>query len=118
VKRRRRVEVRIEHEELSIFSGPLAGSMTGVVNDPMARADSQAVPGAVSREAEESGLRYSMPEHCPICGFDEMLLLADAVASVGLSVASLKDGLEKGRYHLHRTAAGQWWVCGQSIRPG
>jgi hypothetical protein len=47
-----------------------------------------------------------------------MLLLADAVTAASLSVAALKYGLETGRYHLHCSATGEWWVCGQSIRTG
>lgn len=98
--------MRIEHHELSIFAGPMAGSMTD--------ADS----AGVSTGPEESGLRHARPERCPICGSDEMLLLADAVTAASLSVAALKDGLETGRYHLHRSATGEWWICGQSLRQG
>ena len=74
--------------------------------------------GPVSPEPEKSGLRHVKPERCPMCGSDEMLLLADAVAAASLSAASLKDGLQTGRYHLHCSATGEWWVCRQSIRPG
>jgi hypothetical protein len=98
--------VRIEHHELSIFAGPPTGPMAG------ANAD------AASPEPEEGGLSHAKPERCPICGSGEMLLLADAVAAASLNVGSLKDGLETGSYHLHCSTAGEWWVCGQSIRTG
>jgi hypothetical protein len=47
-----------------------------------------------------------------------MVALATAIALASLSATSLKDGLESGRYHLHCSPSGDWWVCGQSLRSG
>jgi hypothetical protein len=91
--------VRIEHHEVSIFAGPMPGAGAGSMPD-------------------QSGLTHIKPERCPVCGCTEMLLLAEAVAVASVSVAALKDGLDQGKYHLHRSASGEWWVCGESIRAG
>jgi len=118
MKRRRRVEVRIERHELSIFAGPPAGS--GANPDDNAEINSGGDPGTglTTLERDRSGLRHIKPERCPMCGSTEMLLLADAIALDSSSVALLKEDLEKGRSHLHCSTSGDWWVCGQSHDPG
>jgi hypothetical protein len=63
-----------------------------------------------------SGQQQVKPETCPICGSLDMLLLSDAIAITTLTATNLKEGLESGRYHLHCSRAGEWWVCGQSIQ--
>jgi hypothetical protein len=110
MKRRRRVEVRIERHELSIFAGPLVGSG--------ANPDGNPGTGLAPLKQDQSGLRHIKPERCPICGSTEMLLLADAIALDSSSVALLKEDLEEGRSHLHCSTSGDWWVCGQSHGPG
>jgi len=117
MKRRRRVEIRVERHELSIFAGTAPAQPANPTGAPMpdtpaspnraSTLDPQLTPGASPR---------STPESCPICGSQEMLPLAEAIARA--TPTNLKDGLESGRYHLHCSRSGDWWVCGQSLRPG
>lgn len=69
-------------------------------------------------EVDWSVLRRAKPERCPMCGSTKLLLLAEALAVSPANVGTLKDGLEKHRYHLHCSAEGEWWVCGHSAGPG
>jgi hypothetical protein len=98
VKRKRRVEIHIERREISVFGAP------GFI--------SAEPPG--SSWPETSGLQCIRPPACPACGSPDLLLLAEAVSLAGLDVASLQTGIEKGRYHLHCSGSGEWWICRQS----
>jgi hypothetical protein len=100
VKRKRRVEIRIERREVSVFGAP------GFIS---------AQPPGTSRP-ESSGLLCVRPAACPACGSPELLLLAEAVTLAGLDVASLQTGIEAGRFHLHCSVSGEWWICRQSTR--
>lgn len=132
MKKRRKVEVRIEHHEVSIYSLPPAAPGQGAVPFSSAGANSPATSGLGSManfdgdfanvESDSVASDSTRPASCPVCGSAEMLLLAEALAVAGQAtaslVASLKDGLVSGKYHLHCSASGQWWVCGQSIHSG
>jgi hypothetical protein len=97
--RRRRIEVHIEHRELSVFS--VFGEMT---------------PEGAGGKPGGSGLREMRPETCPVCGSTEMVPLAEGVASAGLEMAAVREGLEKSKFHLQHTDSGAWWVCRPSLR--
>ena len=107
------MEIRVERHELSIYAGSSSGPAHPVnfSSDPNRGAviDAHLVP---------AGLRHSKPDNCPICGSQDLILLADAIALTSGSSTSLKDGLESGIYHLHCSRSGEWWVCGQSLIPG
>lgn len=113
MKRRRRVEIRVERHELSIYAGSPSEPVhpANLSGDPSRGAviDAQLVP---------AGLRHAKPDSCPICGSLDLILLADAIALIGGNSTSLKDGLESGIFHLHCSSSGEWWVCGQSLTPG
>ena len=96
--RKRRIEVHIEHRELSVFS--VFGEMTS--------------EGA-TRRPSGSGLREMRPETCPVCGSNEMVPLAEGVASAGLAIAAVRDGLANSKFHLQHTDSGAWWVCRPSL---
>lgn len=118
VKKRRRVEVRIEHHELSIYSGPAVmhpASGPEFTADAAASANSTLAEGAGSQLPASLDAASAPQESCVICGSANLLRLADALALAAMSSTALKDGLESGRFHLHCSASGQWWVCGQSI---
>jgi hypothetical protein len=100
VKKTRRVEIQIERREISLFSGPAAGA-----------SQSQAAAAEIIRGAER-------PAACPSCGSPNLLLLAEAVASGELQKVSLQSMIDAGSFHLHCSAAGEWWVCAPSIHSG
>jgi len=113
MKRRRRVEIRVERHELSIY----AGSPSGPAHAP----DSSGEPSrgaVVDSHLVPAGLRHTGPGSCPICGSEGLIPLAVAIARTVGSSTLLKDGLESGIYHLHCSRSGEWWVCGQSLTPG
>jgi len=113
MKRRRRVEIRVERHELSIYaslpSGPAHPANPSGDPNRGAVVDAQLIP---------PGLSHTRPDSCPICGSQDLILLADAIALTSGNSTSLKDGLESGIYHLHCSRSGAWWVCGQSLTPG
>jgi hypothetical protein len=111
MKRRRRVEIRVERHELSIFAGPSSPS------NPANPSPSSRQP-VYEPPLDRSGLQPIKPESCPICGSIDMLLLFEAIALTSMHPTSLKEGLESGQYHLHCSRAGEWWVCGQSLQTG
>jgi hypothetical protein len=100
MKRKRRVEIQIEHSEISLF----AGSVAGVSRTPASAA-------GTPRGAER-------PAVCPTCGSPKLLLLAEAMAAGELKKTSLQTLVESGSFHLHCSASGEWWVCSPSIHGG
>ena len=107
------MEIRVERHELSIYAGASSGAAHPVNysgdSNRGAVIDGQLVP---------AGLLRNKPDCCPICGSQDLILLADAIALTSGRSVSLKDGLESGIYHLHCSRSGEWWVCGQSLTPG
>ncbi|MGA8939801.1 MAG: hypothetical protein WB439_11625 [Acidobacteriaceae bacterium] len=95
MKRMRRTEIQIEHREISLFGVPPNPSPEGVP------------PG---------GAAEPRPDRCPVCGSLEMLLLTEAASKPGLSLLDLCRGIEREKFHLHRTPSGIWWVCRRSLR--
>jgi hypothetical protein len=102
VTKTRRVELHIERREISLFATPGAFPV---------QAGSCAKP-------DGSGLMQVRPTACPTCGSPDLLPLADAVAPSTLDLAALQQGVKTGSVHLHRSASGEWWVCGQTFHPG
>jgi hypothetical protein len=98
VKKKQRVEFQIEHSEVSIFAGPgaLAGSRTASVTP------------------DSNCLLSVKPEACPTCG-STMLLLSDSLAALGPELSTLQQRINDGTVHLHRSPAGEWWICTQSL---
>jgi len=101
LKKRRRVELHIEHREVTVFA--LSG-VTAVT--PSAR--------TVPVEAIANGLAFSLA--CPTCGSQELLPLAETVASAAMDLRALQQGMDNGTVHLHRSQDGAWWICGGSIQ--
>jgi hypothetical protein len=100
MKKKRRVELHIEHREISLYVGP--GGLVGKHSAP-------AIPSV-------SGLQRVRPEACPDCGSSDLQLLTEFVSSVGIDLATLQRGMENGSVHLHRSPDGEWWVCAESLR--
>jgi hypothetical protein len=44
-----------------------------------------------------------------------MVPLAEGMNVAGLTMAVLREGLEKSRFHMQRTDSGAWWVCRDSL---
>lgn len=99
MKRRRRIEVRIEHREISVFS-----SQHGPAGD-------QAGKGAESSIVGNS----AAPATCPSCGSNQLLSLTEVIVSPGLDIVSLQNGVNRGIFHLHRNSAGEWLICRESL---
>jgi hypothetical protein len=53
---------------------------------------------------------------CPTCASTDLVLLTDAVAHQHLDLATLNQGMQDGSVHFHRSPAGEWWICTQSLR--
>jgi len=102
VKKKRRVEFQIEHSEVSIFAA--AGTL--------ARRNS--TPGS----PDSSGLIHGKPERCPTCGSSAMLPLADSLSALAPDLSTLQQRINDGTVHLHRSPAGEWWICTQSLQQG
>ena len=94
MKRMRRMEIEIEHREISLFGVPQNPPPDGVSSD---------------------GPIEPRPERCLLCGSREMLLLTEAVTKPGLSLLALCNGIEREQFHLHRAPSGMWWVCTKSL---
>jgi hypothetical protein len=100
VKKHRRVEIQIEHREISLFAGPAAGA-------PQTQAC-----------AEVKSCNADRPGACPTCGSTRLSLLAEAMARGELHQASLQTMVEAGSFHLHCSTSGEWWVCSPSTHAG
>jgi hypothetical protein len=98
LKKRRRVELHIEHREITLFAGP--GGVTV-----------QQAPRPVVNPAS-----IALSPACPICGSSQLLPLADAVSSPGIDLRVLQQGMENGSVHLHRSPDGAWWICTESLK--
>lgn len=99
MKTKRRVELHIEHREISLF----------------VRAGGVPTQAALSTRPDVSGLRRVKPNACPTCGSTDLLLLADATTSLGIDLAALQLGVEQGIVHIHRSVSGEWWICAPSL---
>jgi hypothetical protein len=93
MKKKRRVEIQIEHREFSMF----------------------AAMGAPQMGHWGSGPEQSKPDTCSTCGSAGMLPLADALLMEGWNAATIQRGVENGSFHLQLAASGQWWLCKQSL---
>jgi hypothetical protein len=138
--RRRRIEVHIERHELSIYSdnaahpGPQspfpASTAPSPPTEPSTEFSAWTTPFRTGSTAEERVLPADAAApisrnlsssrakqlYCPICGADEMLPLAQAIAIARLTATALKEGLETGRYHLHCSLTGDWLICIRSMQ--
>jgi hypothetical protein len=101
VKKKRRVELHIEHREISIFARP-GQSQRQVIEMPW---------------PEGAGLSQIRRMACPNCGSD-LILLTDAVTHAHLDLALLTLGMQEGRIHFHRSNSGDWWICTKSFQQG
>ncbi len=101
MNRKRRVEIRIEHTEISIFSG---GGPVHSPGNPVHPAPANA-----------TGLLQASHPFCPTCGSAELVLLTDAVFHPRLNLAALNQGMRDGTIHAHRSPSGQWWICAKSL---
>jgi hypothetical protein len=110
LKKTRKFEVRIEHEELTMFVDKLPGTSSAQGSETNVQALTEA--WLRSAAARGSGLRHIKPENCPTCGKAELHLLSEAVTMGAFTAAGLQLGVKSGGYHLHCSATGEWWVCG------
>jgi len=110
LRRKRRIEVRVEREEISVFSEGLSGfSVEG-------KSDFSGEDWLSAARAYGNRPRPAAAENCPVCGSTDLLLLQSAVAAGAFSATGLQRGVESGGYHLHCSAAGEGWVCGGAPR--
>lgn len=96
----RRVELHIEHSEISIFAGAVPSRVPSN-NSPKAVAISPFKAGHAS---------------CPNCGSPDLVLLTDAVAHARLDISTLNQGMQDGSVHYHRSPSGEWWICNKSLQ--
>jgi len=99
VRRKRRVELHIEHREISVFAS------TG--SSPALSINISASDGA--------GLSHARQSTCPTCGSPELVLITDAVTNTRLDLATLNRGMQDGSVHFHRSPSGEWWICTRSL---
>jgi hypothetical protein len=103
VKRKRRVELHIEHREISVFATP--GQSVGT---PYGQ------PVDFPR-SDGTGLLQVRHAACPSCGSADLVLLSDAVAHARVDLAALNQGMQDGSVHFHRSPSGEWWICTHSM---
>ena len=106
LKKKRRVELHIEHREITVFAGP--GGMAGQ-QSPRAACSPQASPGASSE-------MLALSHACPVCGSFQLVPLAETVSSPGIDLRVLQQGMADGSVHLHRSPDGAWWICTASLK--
>lgn len=94
MKKKRKVTVEIEHQEISFSAG------SGGVVPPGAR----------------KGRDLGRPLTCPTCGGAVLLTLAEAMAEPGFAKAMLERNPAGTGLHIGRSGSGEWWVCRGSIR--
>ena len=99
MRRKRRVELHIEHREISIFAA--AGPVPGQTAD--------------LHLSDGTGLLQVRHAACPTCGSADLVLLTDAVAHDRLDLATLNQGMQNGSVHFHRSPSGEWWICTKSL---
>jgi hypothetical protein len=99
VRKKRRVELHIEHREISVFAG--TGTAGG---QPVDLANS-----------DGTGLLHVRHTACPTCGSADLVLLTDAVSNGRLDLATLNQGMQNGSVHFHRSPSGEWWICTKSL---
>jgi hypothetical protein len=98
LKKRRRVEVHIEHRETTVFVGP--GTFAG----------------QQKQSVELCPLDPLRSRLCPVCGSSQLLPLIETVASPGIDLRLLQQGMENGSVHLHQSSNGSWWLCTESLQ--
>ena len=104
MRKKRRVELHIEHREISVFA--TRGSMPAYA--PTHSSDLTPLDAALL------DLRAAA---CPTCGSPNLILLADAITRNQLDLAVLNQGMQDGSVHVYRSPSGEWWVCPQSLHP-
>jgi hypothetical protein len=100
MSKKRRVEIQIEHREISIFSGRMPSASQSFHPPAL-----QAVP--VLQVANLA---------CPTCGSPHLVSLAEAISQVHFDVTDLNQGMQDGRIHYHRSPSGEWWLCSKSLQ--
>lgn len=98
MRKKRRVELHIEHREISIFAGT---ALSGRTID--------------ARPSDTTGPLEVRRASCPTCGSSDLVLLTDAVTNLRLDLAVLNQRMQDGSVHLHRAPSGEWWICTQSL---
>ena len=104
MRKKRRVELHIEHREISVFA--TSGSMPAYA--PAHPSD------LVPSDASLVEVRAAA---CPTCGSPNLVLLTDTVASDRLDLAALNQGMQDGSVLVHRSPSGEWWICARSLPP-
>jgi len=99
VHKKRRVELHIEHREVSFFAGAPAASRQTID----------------FRQSDASGILQVRHAACPTCGSSELQMLTDAVTNFRLDLAALNKGMQDGSVHFHRSPSGEWWICTKSL---
>jgi len=100
VRSKRRVELHIEHREISVFAGTGASPAQPV--DPVRQ--------------DAAGPLPAKHRTCPTCGSQDVILLTDAVSSPRTDLAALNLGMQNGRVHFHLDPSGEWWICTESLQ--
>lgn len=104
MRRKRRVEVHIEHREISIFTG---GSAAAGRTADFYRAG---LP-----TSDTTGVLQGGHAACPTCGSRDLVMLTEAVADKRLDLSALNQGMQDGSIHFHRSPSGEWWICTKSL---
>jgi hypothetical protein len=107
VKRKRRIEIRIERRELSVFSSFASNSSAS--DKSGAQEDSESIAAGPMQEK---------PDRCPTCGSTELMLLADAMVLASRDSLKAESPKRLIKFHLQCSDANEWWVCRPSLDSG
>ena len=99
MRKKRRVELHIEHREISVFSG--AATLSGRTFE--------------SRPSDRAGLVGVERVSCPTCGSPELVMLTDTATNSRLDPAVLNLAMQDGSVHSHRSPSGEWCICAKSL---
>jgi hypothetical protein len=104
----RRVEVTVERETVTMLvrGQPKEGTEEPVIGD------SGPESGRLEQQPPASALKEPF-ESYPTCGSSSMVLLAEALP--GLDLTLLQQGIDGAHVHLHRFSSGKWCICKQSL---
>jgi hypothetical protein len=104
----RRIEVTVERETVTLL-------VRGLPKDGRdERASGGSGPESESQELPPPAPALKIPfATCPTCGSLGMVLLAEALP--GLDLTLPHQDIDGSCVHLHRSPSGEWWVCKQSL---
>ncbi len=97
--KKRRVELHIEHREISIFAG--SPTLSGQTID--------------FRQSDPAGFFGVRHVSCPTCASSDLALSTDAVTHSSLDLSALNQRMQDVSVHFRRSPSSERWICTKSL---